>query len=114
MTYLPSNYISSNYSYIYNNNYIQVRTNQNCYTNYNTQYCDCYNVYYNYDYVVSDKYSCSLSNNSNTISYTNFTDNYYYRLDFAYICIIFMTIAILCYFFAFKPISRLFGRWLKV
>ena len=115
MTYLPSDYISSNFSYSVNNNYYVVRTNRNCQTQYNNTYCDCYNIYFNNDYLVSSVYSCSLSSNSGSlIPYTSFTDNFYYRLDFANICIIFLTISLLCYFFAFKPISRLFGRWLKL
>lgn len=114
MTYLPSGYINSHYTYIYNNNYIQVRTNENCVQQYNTTYCDCYNIYYNYDYIVGDKYNCSLSNSSNTINYNNFSSDFYYRLDFDKICIIFFLVITLCYFLAFKPISRLFGRWLKL
>lgn len=47
--------------------------------------------------------------NSNQI-----TTNFLYRVDFANIMIIFMSIVVLCYFLAFKPISRLFGRWLKI
>lgn len=47
--------------------------------------------------------------NSNQI-----TTNFLYRVDLANIMIIFMSIVVLCYFLAFKPISRLFGRWLKI
>lgn len=115
MTYLPSNYINSNYTYILSSNYYQVRTNNNCYANYNSTYCDCYNIYFNNDYLVSDAYSCNVnSSTTGLISYSNFTDNFYYRLDFDKICVIFMAIVIICYFMAFKPISRLFGRWLKL
>ena len=39
--YLPSEYINSNYTYNLDSQYIQIRTNQNCYTQYSTTYCDC-------------------------------------------------------------------------
>lgn len=45
---------------------------------------------------------------------SDITTNFYYRLDFDKICIIFLTIVLLCYYLAYKPISRLFGRWLKL
>lgn len=45
---------------------------------------------------------------------TDVTDNFYYRYDFDKIMIIFISILIILYFMAFKPIIRLFGRWLKL
>lgn len=66
--YLPSEYINSNYTYNLDSQYIQIRTNQNCYTQYSTQYCDCFRVYPNYNFVKSNTYSCSLSNNYNATS----------------------------------------------
>lgn len=115
MTYLPTDYINSNYSYYISTDYYQVRTNNNCYSQYSSTYCDCYNIYFNNDYLVSDTYFCNINSNVNGIlSSSSFTDDFYYRLDFDKICVIFMTIVILCYFLAFKPISRLFGRWLKL
>lgn len=45
---------------------------------------------------------------------TDITTNFYYRYDFDKIMIIFIIIVILCYYLAFKPVSRLFGRWLKL
>lgn len=42
------------------------------------------------------------------------TTNFYYRNDIDSIMVIFLCILLLAYFFAFKPISRLFGRWLKL
>ena len=50
MYYLPTNLINQNYYYNISNNYIVVRTNNNCYQNYQTTYCDCYNVYPQLDY----------------------------------------------------------------
>ena len=45
---------------------------------------------------------------------TDVTTNFYYRYAFDKIMIIFIGILIILYFMAFKPISRLFGRWLKL
>lgn len=45
---------------------------------------------------------------------TDITTDFYYRYDFDKIMIIFICILIILYFMAFKPISRLFGRWLKL
>lgn len=45
---------------------------------------------------------------------SDITTNIYYRYDFDKIMIIFMSILVILYFMAFKPIIRLFGRWLKL
>lgn len=114
MTYLPTQYINSNYTYSITNDYIIVRTNQNCYTNYSTTYCDCYNVFYKADYMIGNKYSCSTSSTTNSISYTNFTDKYWYRIDMPNILLMTFILLIICFLFPYKIISRIFGRWLKL
>lgn len=45
---------------------------------------------------------------------SDITTDFYYRYDFDKIMIIFICILIVLYFMAFKPIQRLFGRWLKL
>ena len=40
--YIPIEYNNSNYRYFENGNYIRIVTNNNCYTQYNTTYCDIY------------------------------------------------------------------------
>lgn len=74
------------------------------------------------DYYVNSHYMYSLGVQQFS-SYTTLptcmnndeiTTNFYYRNDFDSIMIIFLSILLLAYFFAFKPISRLFGRWLKL
>ena len=40
--YIPDSYINNNWNYTYSGNDIVIITNQNCYQNYNTTYCDCY------------------------------------------------------------------------
>lgn len=42
-----------------------------------------------------------------------FTDNVYYRNDFDQILVIFFILLILCFYFPYRLISRMFGRWLK-
>lgn len=42
------------------------------------------------------------------------TNDYYYRNDFASICLIFIIFAIIIIYLPFKLFSRLFGRWLKL
>lgn len=110
MTYLPSEYINSNYSYYLDNNYFVVKTNKDCYTNYNTTYCTCNRIYPNSDYLVSSDYSCSLSN-YNLIPYSQFTDDVYYRTDFDSILIIFLIMCIFCFYIPIKIFTRLFRRF---
>lgn len=42
------------------------------------------------------------------------TDDFYYRLDLDSILIIFIIILIFCFYFPYKIITRLFGRWFKI
>lgn len=114
MTYLPSNLISSSYQYITNGDYIQIRTNQGCYTSGTQQYCQCYYVYPNMDYLVSNVYNCTPFNNNQSLSYTNFSSNFWYRVDISNILIIFLILFIFIILLPYKIMSRPFGRWLKL
>lgn len=40
--YIPNEYNNTNWKYYENGNYIRIVTNNNCYTQYNTTYCDIY------------------------------------------------------------------------
>lgn len=111
-TYLPGEFINSNYKYNINEDYIIVKTNNNCYTNYNTSYCDCYYVYPHLDYLSTEAYSCNYSNSGN-ISYHSFTSDWVYRSDITDIFIVASIIFMFIFLFVYKPVSRLFGRWLK-
>lgn len=83
--YIPSEYINQNYRYTISGDEITIITNENCYTNYNNQYCDCmrYNERYN---IITERYECNrnpsnyiLSNNQLTsdINYSErITDKY--------------------------------------
>lgn len=114
MFYLPQDLLNSQWSYYYNNNYFIIRTNRNCVTQYNTQYCDCYNVFQNNNYLVSNPYSCSAPNSQYSLNYSNFTSDKWYRNDLPDTLIVFMIIFIFVIYFPYKMISRLFGRWLKL
>lgn len=96
--YLPSQYINSNYQYFLDNNYILVRTNNNCYTQYNTTYCDCFRVFPNYNYVRSENYSCSSGSyyiTSNQLSKDIFQLPNVSNIFITYFIIIFILVYIL-------------------
>ena len=112
-TYLPSDAINSSYHYSVSNDYYLVRTNNNCYTQYSATYCDCYYIYPKNDYIRSETQSCNY-NSGTWVNSSNFTSDYWYRLDIASVLIIFTIIFLFGIYMPFKIISRLFGRWLKV
>lgn len=112
-TYIPSDLLSNNYRYTISNDSILVHTNNNCYTQYNTTYCDCYYVYPKMDYLVSNATSCNY-NPTTYVSSSNFSSSYWYRIDLASILIIFLILWIFIFKYPYRIISRLFGRWLKI
>lgn len=112
-TYLPQNMINNNYRYTISNDSILVHTNNNCYTQYNTTYCDCYYVYPKLDYLVSNSTTCNY-NPTTYVNNDNFTSDYWYRIDLSSILIIFLILFIVIFSVPFKLIQRLFGRWLKL
>lgn len=96
--YMPNQYINSYYQYYLDNNYILVRTNNNCYTQYSTTYCDCFRVFPNYNYVKSDIYSCSGGSyyvNSNQLSNDIFQLPNVSNIFITYFIIIFILVYIL-------------------
>lgn len=85
--YIPQGYINNNWIYQYNGDYVHIITDQQCYTNYNVQYCNCIN--YNWKTNVmeilyqcrrSEQYS-SLDTQSLTsdINYSETITNYYVK-----------------------------------
>lgn len=79
--YIPTTYLNQNYRYTINNNEITIITNQNCYTNYNSTYCDCYR--YNEQYnIITESYSCNQNPGNYELTYSSLTDdiNYSYRI----------------------------------
>ena len=63
--YVPTTYNNQNYKYTISGDEITIITNNNCYTNYNTTYCDCYKYNEKYN-IITENYSCN-SNPSNYI-----------------------------------------------
>lgn len=75
--YIPTNKKNSNYTYILSGNNIIIKTNENCTTNYNTTYCDCYQ--YNIDNnIMGGVYNCSTNNSTQIIPYTSISDDINY------------------------------------
>lgn len=75
--YIPVDKVNSNFSYRFNGDYIMIITNQNCYTNYTTQYCDCYQ--YNYkNNVMSDTLTCNTSSNNAVIPFSSISSDINY------------------------------------
>jgi len=75
--YIPQEYNNRNYSYRFNGDYIYIITNNNCYTQYNTTYCNCYN--YNYENnVISEVFTCNTNSNNTIIAYDHITSDINY------------------------------------
>lgn len=96
--YIPSDYINSNYQYRISNDYILIVTNNNCYSQYSSTYCDCY--YYDKDNnLISNSYTCNQNSSSsilipfnsitNDINYSNYLTNRFY-LDKSLVIIMFI------------------------
>ena len=109
--YIPEQYINQNYKYTLSNDEITIITNQNCYTNYNSTYCDCYRYNEKYN-VITESYSCnnSPSNyvlNYNTIS-SDINDSYRITRDYVnqYTILILMMILAMIFVGIFKKNSR--------
>lgn len=79
--YIPSEYINENYKYTISGDEITIITNNNCYNNYNNQYCDCmkYNEKYN---IITEVYQCNRNPSNYILSSNQLTDdiNYSYRI----------------------------------
>jgi len=82
-----------------------------------------YNSSYNYrDYYIKSDYiyrdGVGQWNQYSTLpiclSSNDITNDYYYRVDFANICLIFFIFSIFVIYLPYKIFSRLFGRWLKL
>lgn len=83
--YIPSEYINNNYKYTINNDEITIITNNNCYNNYNNEYCDCmkYNERYN---IITNVYQCNRNPSNYILNSSQLTDdiNYSYRITNEY------------------------------
>ena len=75
--YVPEDYIKDSWKYTINNDTITIMTNNNCYNQYSSTYCDCrqYNIKYN---IVGDIYQCNTNNTNNIISVNQLTSDINY------------------------------------
>lgn len=76
-----------------------------------------YRDYYinsNYIYRDGNTSFSSYSTLPTCLSSDVITDNVYYRNDFDKILVIFIILMIICFYFPYKVMSRLFGKWLKL
>lgn len=109
LIFLPGELINSNYKYTLSDGVIRVITNNNCYNNYNTTYCDCYDVYLNNDYMVSNVINCN-NNPTNYVTSVRFTDDYYYRKDLSDILLSFFIILLICFGIPLFIVSRFYKK----
>lgn len=93
--YLPSNYINNTYNYVIQDEYIIVNKNTNCYSQYNSTYCDCFRIYPSFNYLSSNTYSCSVSNNY-TVSYNSFSSDIFNSPFFVDYFLIYFIIIFIC------------------
>lgn len=81
------------------------------------------NTNYNYrDYYIHSDYIYK-DGSGNWSQYTtlptclpnsDITNDFYYRVDFDKILVIFFILLIFCFYFPYRLVSRIFGRWLKL
>lgn len=77
--YIPEEYINEQYKYIIDNdNIITIITNKNCYTNYNTEYCDCYKYNINQN-IISEVNACNKNQTNGIINNENITNDINYN-----------------------------------
>lgn len=107
-TYLPTDDINSSFTYYSDGSSITIRTNHNCYQNYNSTYCDCYKVYPSLDYLHTKTYSCTGST-TQELDFNTFTDVYSYRIDFDKIALL-LFICIFGLVFVLSCLSKYFFR----
>lgn len=86
--YLPNELINKNYIYEIYDDYYQIKTNRDCYIQYNTTYCTCYRVFYKNNYALTNAYVCSTSSNQYTLQNVIWTDDWFYRYDMPVIILI--------------------------
>jgi len=74
-----------------------------------------YDIYFNshYYYRQGQQTWTQYSTLPQCINSDNITTDVYYRNDFDSIIIITFILLLICFYFPFKIISRLFGRWFK-
>lgn len=98
--YLPTEYINSPCKVI-NNGYIRAYTNSSL-----TEYVD---IYLNQDYMLKQgTYSYGYTGQCDTIN--TYTDNFYYRIDFPDILLIFTIFVLFGIYLPFRIIRRFYKK----
>lgn len=108
--YVPE-FNQGNCAYIYNTDIIRVYDST---PRQNTTIS--YKDYYIKSSYISNTGSTTFSTYSTLptcISSSNITTNVFYRNDFDKILVITFILLIICFYFPYRIISRMFGRWLK-
>lgn len=72
--YIPEELYNENYNYYFDNEYIRIETNNNCYTQYNATYCDCY-LYNTKENITSETYACNNNIDNTKIAIEKVTDD---------------------------------------
>ncbi len=102
--YVPTEYLNKP-CYQINNGYIRVFDTIN-----NNQQNTVYDIYVNQDYMIRTSTS-NYSYNTYCDRENTFTDDIYYRTDFPFILLTFFLLVLICFYFPFRLITRLFPRW---
>lgn len=97
--------------YVVNSSYIRVyqtTPRQNSSSNYN-------DYYFNSHYVnTRGTQTWGTTSTLPTCSTDTFTTNVFYRFDIDSILLTTFILLLICFYFPYRIISRLFGRWLKI
>lgn len=110
MIYIPE-YSNSNCAYIYSSDIIRVydsQPRQNTTINYKDYYIKSSYIYNQGSSTFTQYSSLPVCINSNRI-----TTNVFYRNDISQILTVLFVLLIICFYFPYRIISRMFGRWLK-
>lgn len=103
--YLPTNLVNSDCKVV-NNDYIRVYTNSQ-----HTNYTD---VYFKSGYLLKAGYTNMAPSNLVCDNLNTYTDNVYYRYDCANSFLMFFILLIVLFYFPFRIIGRMFGRWFRI
>lgn len=108
--YVPE-YNSNNCAYIYNSDIIRVydsTPSHNSTISYKDYYIKSSYIYNEGSTTFSNYSTLPVCINSNRI-----TTNVMYRNDIDSIMVVFFILLLICFYFPYRIISRMFGRWLK-
>ena len=101
--YVPTTYNNQNYKYTISGDEITIITNNNCYTNYNTTYCDCYRYNERYN-ILTESYSCNSNPNNyiidNDYISSDINDSYRITRDYSNYYVIMIGIIVIVLLFS--------------